>query len=273
MAEATPQLPEPMPLEARTALGTYVYALRDPRTKAVFYVGKGTGDRIYHHVWDALGQQKRIDPADRTGAADDEATTAGKRAYIRVLYDAGELPEHWVLRHDISGHADPHAEAYAIEQVAIDLAALAGQPLINIAGGHVDTQHGLHRVEELILRYAAPLAPSLPQPCAVVLVNAAADPDATREEIYTYSRSSWRAGVEARSIPNLPVFVMANDLIRAVDRVTGWELSEESTPGDRLWRYTGTPDPGLEAVYVGTSLRELRAARGRWRQHGWHPYL
>jgi hypothetical protein len=261
-----------MPPEAGAALGTYVHALRDPRTKAVFYVGKGTGDRIHHHVWDALDHQELIDPADRTGAPDSKTTTKDKRAYIRELHAAGMLPKHWVLRHDIPGHADPHAEAYAIEQVAIDLARLAGQPLTNIAGGHVDTEHGLHQVQELIWRYSAPLAPPLPRPCAIVLVNAAAAPGATREEIYTAARSSWRAG-RARTIADLPVFVMANDIIRAVDRVTGWELSEESTASDRLWRYTATPDTALEAVYSGTSLRELREARGRWRQHGWHPYL
>jgi len=150
VTEAAPLLPEPMPLEARAKLGVYIYALRDPRTKAVFYVGKGTGDRIYHHVWDALGEQQKINVADRAGKGDDQATTKTKRAHIRELYDAGLLPEHWVLRHGVPGHGDPHAEAYALEQVAIDLATLAGQPLTNIAGGHVETEHGMHPVKELI---------------------------------------------------------------------------------------------------------------------------
>jgi hypothetical protein len=262
-----------MPLEARAKLGVYIYALRDPRTKAVFYVGKGTGDRIYHHVWDALGEQQLINLADRSGAADHQASTVTKRARIRELYDAGMLPEHWVLRHGIPGHTDPHAEAYAFEQVAIGLATLAGQPLTNIAGGHIGTDHGMHPIKELIWRYAAPLAPPLPVPCAVIIVNAAADSAATREDIYGYARSSWRAGVRPRAVPNLPVFVVAGDLIWAVDRVTGWEPSEESKPRDRLWRYTAIRDTDLEATYVGTSLRAVRAARGGWRQHGWHPYL
>jgi len=104
-------------------------------------------------------------------------------------------------------------------------------------------------------------------------VNAAAEPDATREDLYTYARSSWRPGRAARSVAELPVFVVAGDLIRAVDRVTGWEPSEESKPGDLLWRYTATPAADLEATYVGTSLRAERLARGGWRQHGWQPYL
>jgi hypothetical protein len=32
-------------------LGYYVYPLRDPtRTGAIFYVGKGQGDRVYQHA-------------------------------------------------------------------------------------------------------------------------------------------------------------------------------------------------------------------------------
>jgi hypothetical protein len=32
-------------------LGYYVYALRDPtRSGAIFYVGKGQGDRVYQHA-------------------------------------------------------------------------------------------------------------------------------------------------------------------------------------------------------------------------------
>jgi hypothetical protein len=36
-----------------TKLGTYVYILRDPRDRKVFYVGQGTGDRLFSHFNDA----------------------------------------------------------------------------------------------------------------------------------------------------------------------------------------------------------------------------
>jgi len=35
------------------ALGYYVYLLKDPETDKVFYVGKGTGNRIFQHLKEA----------------------------------------------------------------------------------------------------------------------------------------------------------------------------------------------------------------------------
>lgn len=34
----------------KEALNFYVYALVDPRDKKIFYVGKGSGDRVFQHA-------------------------------------------------------------------------------------------------------------------------------------------------------------------------------------------------------------------------------
>lgn len=36
------------------SLKSYVYVLVDPRDNRIFYVGKGTGNRVYQHVQAAL---------------------------------------------------------------------------------------------------------------------------------------------------------------------------------------------------------------------------
>ena len=73
------------------------------------------------------------------------------------------------------------------------------------------------------------------------------------------------------------MIVFADDVVRAVHRAESWDHTRDDRgrPIPKLWRYTGTPDADLESKYVGKSLREVKARRpgGRWRQHGWHPYI
>ncbi len=40
-------------------LGHYVYRLIDPRNGETFYVGKGKGNRVFHHIAGELDTKKR----------------------------------------------------------------------------------------------------------------------------------------------------------------------------------------------------------------------
>lgn len=67
-------------------IGQYVYFLRDPHNKEVFYVGKGTGNRIFEHVACALTNTNESDKLDR----------------IRAIKQSGQLVEHYILRHNLT---------------------------------------------------------------------------------------------------------------------------------------------------------------------------
>lgn len=270
-----------VPPEAARAMGVYVYALVDPRDQGVFYVGKGRGSRVFHHLWSALGQLEKIDADDsHADTPDGHATTSAKNQRIQEILDSGRSPEHWIVRHDITAADNSDLAAFAIEQALIDGIALSlrggpGAGLTNIAGGHTSTEYPMNRVEELVLRYSARPAPPLPRPCAVVVSHGAADADSTEAERYEAARHAWRAGERSRAVPNLPVFVISNDIIRAVYTVTGWdEVARDGAHRDRLYEFNGARNSELEASFLGAHLRDVRAARpdGRWRQHGWHPY-
>ncbi|MBD0863501.1 GIY-YIG nuclease family protein [Gordonia sp. zg691] len=273
VAVPAPGAPKPVPAEARSALGVYVYALVDPRDATVFYVGTGRGNRVYHHTGAALAGVA-VDPSDIIGGIEPESVSAATEERIRDIDADGFGVEHWILHHDIDTLESAGAVALFVEQVAVDLATVARLGLTNSPAGDSAGTQRFWRAEELVLRFAAPVAPPLPEPCALVKVDAAARADATAEQIYEWARSAWRAGPH-RTVPDLPVLVFADDIIRAVHRVHYWEAysDAEGNLDPKRWVYTGVPDPDLETRYVGTSLREVRDQRGgKWNAHGWHPY-
>lgn len=62
-------------------LDYYVYFLRDPSNKEIFYVGKGKGNRVFEHAACALADVTESDKLDR----------------IRAIERSGKAVEHFVL--------------------------------------------------------------------------------------------------------------------------------------------------------------------------------
>lgn len=268
VAVPAPGPPKPVPYEAQSALGVYVYALVDPRDASLFHVGAGRGDRVHRHSAAALAGVVP-DPVDIVGDDDPVAIADAIEERIRDIDADGFGVEHWILRYDIGSANSAELHANSLRRAGLDVADLAGS-----GSSDAPDAHGPWRIEELVGRYAAPVSPPLPELCVLVKVDASARGDATADVIYELSRSAWRAGPH-RTVPDLPVLVFADDLVRAVHRVDYWESyrDAEGNLDPKRWVYTGTPDPDLEARYVGTSLREVRRERGgKWNPSGWHPY-
>ncbi|MBT4187269.1 MAG: hypothetical protein HOE14_08670 [Gemmatimonadales bacterium] len=141
-------LPErALPPEVAERMGPfYVYALVDPRDDAVFYVGKGTGQRLLSHGREAL---LRADSGPRSD----------KVARIREIRCSGHEPRIDIVRHGIE-----EAEAFLIEAALIDCL----DDLSNAVAGH-DTDQGRSQLAELAARYGAqPVDPGAPP---VVLIR------------------------------------------------------------------------------------------------------
>jgi hypothetical protein len=119
----------------------YVYLLVDPRTKAVFYVGKGTGERFRSHGTDDLKSATLDSPEDR----------GPKLARIRAIRNAGKEPRVEFLRSRIA----TEAEAYRLEAAVIDVLIRTGAPLTNLVRGQ-GSELGLVTLEDLERRLAAP---------------------------------------------------------------------------------------------------------------------
>ena len=92
-----------LPPEVAERIGPfYVYALVDPRDNAVFYVGKGTGQRLLSHGREALLKA-------------DSGPRSDKVARIREIRRSGGEPRIDIVRHGID-----EAEAFLIEAALID---------------------------------------------------------------------------------------------------------------------------------------------------------
>ena len=138
-----------------------------------------------------------------------------------------------------------------IDALPPDRSADGTAVLANIAGGHTTTEWGVIPLPELIRRYAAAAAPEIERPFVVLIVNAALNPDNSKEQIYEEGRGWWHAGPVIRNTANVPIFFVAADIVRAVYRASSWEQSEQGG----AWRFSGPADPELETRYVEPAWR------------------
>lgn len=116
----------------KEALKYYVYALVDPRDKRIFYVGKGTGDRVFQHAEDSLNEN-------------DESL---KLSTIREIHKAEKEVEYYILRHNLSDK-----EAYLVESTLIDLLTYNAfnreNLLTNVVKGHHQWNEGIKQKMKL----------------------------------------------------------------------------------------------------------------------------
>ncbi|HGO5814687.1 TPA: hypothetical protein ACK3JR_000535 [Mannheimia haemolytica] len=114
-------------------IGYYIYCLVDPRNQNIFYIGKGTGNRVFQHA---------------NGALNEKFSITDKISLINQIYQAGLKPLYYILRHNIQ----EEKQALEYKALAIDLLSLVKenqQPLTNIQGGTYSSEKGLMSLSEL----------------------------------------------------------------------------------------------------------------------------
>lgn len=127
------------PKEIHKELGFYVYRLVDPRNGETFYVGKGKGNRVFHHVAAELGFENETDEEDWK---ENEVST--KLQTIRDIRASGLDVIHIVHRHGMDERA-----ALQVEAALIDVYP----GLTNEMRGH-DAARGPAHVKQLVATYA-----------------------------------------------------------------------------------------------------------------------
>ncbi len=189
--------------------GFYVYSLIDPRNGKVFYIGKGTGNRVFSHETESgklLQSEKQ------------------KLKIIREIESSNHSVRRVIVNWGLS-----ESEAFAAEAALINLLNYTETiQLSNAVAGH--HTHEALAVEDFELMHGAiPLQKEdIKHSILVIKINKLYRRDMCEAELYDTVRGYWAASlksIEARKVRY--VFGVYNGLIVAVYKPDEWHYGHE----------------------------------------------
>ena len=188
--------------------GYYVYALIDPRSNDVFYIGKGTGNRVFSH-------EAEIEKSSETE----------KIRKIRDIESNGFSVKRVMINWGLS-----EQEAFAAEASLINLFnVISDVRLTNIVAGH--HVHESLTVEAFELRYGAEsLKPEeIKHNILVIKINKLYRKNMSNYEIYDAVRGVWRVSLNSIKSKKIRyVFAVYNGLIVGVYKPDEWHYVYEN---------------------------------------------
>ena len=229
--------------EVRERLQCYVYRLIDPRDGLTFYVGKGSGDRVFDHVRAALENESQ----EPSSGNEEGVEIDFKLDTINQIHNENLEVIHIIHRHGM-------CEETALEVEAALIDAYAG--LVNKQTGHGSNDFGTAHADQITARYTAETLDYDPHHKIMVIKTHWQTKDDRGGDIYDAVRSSWRVNINrARNVEY--VLAVINGVCRDVFTVDEWHQV-----GDR-WEFTGQPANALiREKYVDKRLPDVDTRRG-----------
>jgi uncharacterized protein len=215
--------------EVTAQLKTYVYRLIDPRNGETFYVGKGTGNRVFSHIREQVGE----DEADGG---------SNKLRRIRAIHLAG-----FEVCHVIQRHGMDDGTAFAVEAALID----AYPGLANDAGGAGNADFGAMHALEIIRRYAAVPAVFRHKALLISVNRSAAD-----TSLYEATRYAWRISLPKARQAEVILPTLQGLIVGAFTATEWLEATAEHFPGREpmpgRFGFAGAEAPeAIRELYVG----------------------
>ncbi len=203
---------KPMDALVHQALGYYVYALCNPlESNAIFYVGRGVGDRVLMHEWESLKP----------------GSTEPKHEVIQRIYREGQKVHTLILRRGLT-----LAQAIEIEAALIDTLRYIKEPLKNLAAG-AGTERGLRSLDGLVADFSAkPLV--VDRIAVVVRINKSWFEGISSGDLWDMSRSWWDCQPEQHK-PRL-LLAVAQKIVRGAWDLNPNSLGAKETPS---WEHLG----------------------------------
>ena len=156
-------------------LKCYVYLLIDPVSKTPFYVGKGTGNRVFNHLQNAK----------------DGKTGTEKSTEIQHILEQNLEVEHVIVRHGLNDKT-----AFNIEAALIDtfkyIPSFKTFVRGNIQGGTNSIEKGLMNAEEIARKYNAEPLDSITKECVIININSSYKRASGENRIYQATKEIWK---------------------------------------------------------------------------------
>jgi len=230
---------ESFPADVAHKIKTYVYRLIDPRNGETFYVGKGTGNRVFSHI-----------RAEQNMEGDD---FDNKVKRIREIRLAGFEVAHVIHRHGMD-----EKTAFEVEAALID----AYPGLTNIVGGAGGNDYGAMHAKEIIQRYSAKPA-VFRHKALLISVNRSA----TETSLYDATRYAWKISKYKAKEAEVILATLQGLIIGAfvaddwLDATAENSPEREDVPG-RLG-FVGRDAPAqIAGLYVGKRVPDEYRKRG-----------
>jgi hypothetical protein len=227
--------------EISDQLKYYVYRLIDPRNGETFYVGKGTGNRVFAHVKGELGSE-----AD---------TLTDKLQRIRDIRVDGFEVAHVIHRHGLDQET-----SFEVEAALID----AYPEATNAVGGRASDERGLMHANQIIERYKAQEA-VFKHKAILINVNRSA---AEKDSVYDAVRYAWKLDPKKAAKAEIVLAVMQG-LIIGVYVADQWLAATPTnfphTPAERpgRWGFVGREAPeDIARLYLRRRLPDSMRKRG-----------
>ena len=156
-------------------LKCYVYLLINPASKTPFYVGKGTGNRVFNHLQNARDGKKGTE----------------KLTEIQHILEQNLEVEHVIVRHGLNDKT-----AFNIEAALIDtfkyIPSFKTFVRGNIQGGINSIEKGLMNAEEIARKYNAEPLDSITKEFVIININSSYKRASGEDRIYLATKEIWK---------------------------------------------------------------------------------
>lgn len=222
-------------------LGFYVYALLNPLTNKVFYIGKGVDNRVFSHKNEVLENKSNL--------------TSLKSTEIKEILEKKLDIKHLIIRHGLT-----EKEAFLVEATLIDYHNFLFEKLTNEVAGHQSGFYGIKTTDELIRQYNAPKLEQLFHNVIIININKRyLNVKNSNHSIYEATKESWVIREEKTKEIEYAL-AEYQGIIIGVFKVNKWyAVKTQDNKNNKRWGFDGEEaSTEIKEIYFNKSIQHIK---------------